>query len=279
VLYRLSIDASSKANALALIAAAFNRGDQAMAAIAAVQMQFPNPPLSARTPEPPEEVKRRAAELSRSDLLKFWDPAKHPRADVPPNPGWFAPLDGASEAVSVTPAAMSGNPWDKSPLIGGGGGGGGGIPRLPAPEQPSAERPPVAPELPLGVPSSETQPILPFSEGLPPQLAPYVPGGKTSGILYSPEGPPVSLQSGYDGPSADMPAGSPGFDYRTTAHVEAQAAALMRQQGISDATLSINNPEICERCTRLLDRMLPIGATLNIILPDGTVKIFKGLSP
>ncbi|HEV7998098.1 MAG TPA: hypothetical protein VGP52_17775 [Stellaceae bacterium] len=24
-----------------------------------------------------------------------WDPAEHPRAGVPPNPGWFAPTDGA----------------------------------------------------------------------------------------------------------------------------------------------------------------------------------------
>lgn len=54
-----------------------------------------------------------------------------------------------------------------------------------------------------------------------------------------------------------MPPGSPGFDYRIMAHVEAQAAALMRQQGISEASLYINNPEICERCTRLLERLLP----------------------
>jgi hypothetical protein len=40
--YRLPIDVARKANALALIAAALNRGDLAMAAIAAVQMEFPD---------------------------------------------------------------------------------------------------------------------------------------------------------------------------------------------------------------------------------------------
>ena len=46
--YRLPIDIASKAGALALIAAALNRGDLAMTAIAAVQMQFPDPPPLAK---------------------------------------------------------------------------------------------------------------------------------------------------------------------------------------------------------------------------------------
>jgi hypothetical protein len=37
--YRLPVDITSKANALALVAAAFNRGDRAMAAIACARMQ------------------------------------------------------------------------------------------------------------------------------------------------------------------------------------------------------------------------------------------------
>ncbi len=44
--YGLPVDVAAKANALALIAAAFNRGDLAMTAIATVQMQFPDPPLT-----------------------------------------------------------------------------------------------------------------------------------------------------------------------------------------------------------------------------------------
>lgn len=46
--YRLPVDIAAKANALSLIAHALNRGDVAMAAIAAVQMQFPDPPSLAK---------------------------------------------------------------------------------------------------------------------------------------------------------------------------------------------------------------------------------------
>jgi hypothetical protein len=92
-LYRLPIDAARKANALALIATAFNRGDLAIAAIATVQMQFPDPPPLAKGVESQEELARRAAELHRSGLLKFWDPAKHPRTGTPPNRAWFALVD------------------------------------------------------------------------------------------------------------------------------------------------------------------------------------------
>jgi hypothetical protein len=118
--YRIPIDIASKAGGLALIAAALNRGDLAMAAIAAVQMQLPDPPSLAKGPENPGDIARRAQELVRSGLLKFWDPTKHPRAGVPPNPGWFAPTVGDSEPVS--PTAVPPDPgWvtpvnnDKSP--------------------------------------------------------------------------------------------------------------------------------------------------------------------
>ena len=45
-LYRVPIDVTPKLAGMSLAAAAFNRGDTAMAAIAAVQMQFPDPPLA-----------------------------------------------------------------------------------------------------------------------------------------------------------------------------------------------------------------------------------------
>jgi hypothetical protein len=69
--YRLPIDLASKVGGLALIAAALNRGDLAMAAIAAVQMQFPEPPPLEQGSEKPQETVRRAQELVRSGLLKF----------------------------------------------------------------------------------------------------------------------------------------------------------------------------------------------------------------
>ncbi len=90
--YRLPIDITAKANALALIAHALNRGDIAMVAIATVQMQLPDPPPLLKGIETDQEIAHRAAELHRSGLLKFWDPAKHPRTGTPPNPGWFAPV-------------------------------------------------------------------------------------------------------------------------------------------------------------------------------------------
>jgi hypothetical protein len=92
VRYQLPIDIATKANALALIASAFNRNDLAMAAIATVQMQFPDPPPLTKSAESADEITRRAVALFRSPLLKAdpdWD-AKHPRTGAPPNPGWFA---------------------------------------------------------------------------------------------------------------------------------------------------------------------------------------------
>ena len=91
--YRLPVDVTAKAGAMALIANALNRGDFAMAAIATVQMEFPDPPPLVKGAEPIDEIMRRAAELYRSGLLKAdWDPTKHPRIGVPPNRGWFAPV-------------------------------------------------------------------------------------------------------------------------------------------------------------------------------------------
>jgi hypothetical protein len=103
--YRLPIDIAAKTRALTLIADAFNRGDLAMAAIATVQMQFPDPPPLAKRAESAEEVMRRAAELFHSRLLKAdpdWD-ARHPRTGAPPNPGWFAPVPKEMDAPDAQP--------------------------------------------------------------------------------------------------------------------------------------------------------------------------------
>jgi hypothetical protein len=168
--YRLPIDVSAKVGALALIASALNRGDLAMAAIATVQMQFPDPPVLAKGIDTAEEFLRRAIELHRSHLLKiYWDPAKHPRAGTPPNPGWFAQLTAEPETANVVPAAMIGNRWDK-PVIFDGGTAGGGIPRFSPPEP--APRPPLPPEPvapPESVPQARRFPKLP---PLPPPPGP-----------------------------------------------------------------------------------------------------------
>ena len=181
--YRLPVDIAAKANALSLIAHALNRGDLAMAAIAAVQMQIPDPPpRRAKGQEKPEDIVRRARELERSSLLKFWDPALHPRAEVPPNPAWFAPRAGDAESVSVAPVSMHDLPEDKKlDLLDGAGGGGEPISN-PDESGPELQHEPLRLPPPGGLPkrpSTGSQPTLPFPSGLPPQLAPFT-GGKTS---------------------------------------------------------------------------------------------------
>ena len=281
--YRLPVDISTKAGALSLIASALNRGDLAMAAIAAVQMRFPDPPPLTKRAESPHEINRRAAELFRSGLLKFWDPAKHPRTGAPPNPGWFAPVGDEPNGPPIVPVAMPGKPWDKPVIVEGGGGGGvprgtlelpfpSGLPRVRWPWQSSPETPSPAPK-PWAEP--EQPPTFPFMEEQPPQLAPFT-GGKTSGIFRAGD-VTIELQSGYDGPAQDIADGSPGFNLITKGHVEGHAAAVMQQQGISEGTLEINNPKICSSCESLLPSMLPPGAILNVILPDGTIVQFKGV--
>lgn len=77
-LFGLPINIAAKANALALIANAFNSGDFAIAAIATVQMRIPAPPSPAEAWASPDEIVRRERELARSGLLKFWGSRKAP---------------------------------------------------------------------------------------------------------------------------------------------------------------------------------------------------------
>lgn len=79
-----------------------------------------------------------------------------------------------------------------------------------------------------------------------------------------------------NGPASTMPKGTPGFDIITRTHVEGHAAAFMQQEAITNGTLYINNPTVCESCTRLLPRMLDEGSRLNVVLPDGSVILFAG---
>lgn len=82
----------NKREGFAAIAKALECGDVALAQIAAVLLQFPDPPMLAKAEG--LDPAALAAELFRSGLLKGdWDPDKHPRTGTPPNPGWFAPKD------------------------------------------------------------------------------------------------------------------------------------------------------------------------------------------
>jgi len=111
-----------------------------------------------------------------------------------------------------------------------------------------------------------------------PSLPTFTPGGKTSGVLRTPTGD-VPLQSGWQGPASSIPRGTSGFDIVTRTHVEGHAAAVMRQQGLTEATVHINNPQICTSCSKLLPRMLPPGSRLTVVLPDGTSVTFTGVAP
>ena len=117
-------------------------------------------------------------------------------------------------------------------------------------------------------------------EGMLARLPIYTRGGKTSGILVS-GGDETSLSSGYGGPTASIPRGTPGFNLITRGHVEGQAAAIMRQQGLQEATLYINNPSGpcpgAQGCDYLLPRMLPEGSQLRVVAPGGFNQTYFGL--
>jgi hypothetical protein len=109
-----------------------------------------------------------------------------------------------------------------------------------------------------------------------PNLPVFKGNGPTSGVLRSGGRDDVELVSGAGGPASTMPVRGSGFDILNRTHVEGHAAATMRDMGISEATLYINNPTICSRCVLGLPNMLPAGARLDIVLPSGTTKSFFG---
>jgi hypothetical protein len=91
---------------LATVAAALNANDQALARIAAVHL---------RIPDLPGKAARDAMEVA-DVLIKSadWNPALHPRAGTPPNPGWFAPTDGAGSESFSTRTAQNDDPTHRS---------------------------------------------------------------------------------------------------------------------------------------------------------------------
>jgi hypothetical protein len=91
---------------LATVASALNANDQGLARIAAVHL---------RIPDLPDKAARDAMEAA-DILIKLadWNPALHPRAGTPPNPGWFAPTDGASSESFSTRTAQNDDPTHRS---------------------------------------------------------------------------------------------------------------------------------------------------------------------
>lgn len=98
--------------------------------------------------------------------------------------------------------------------------------------------------------------------------------GKASGILSHGDEEQF-LQSGWSGPSEDIPRGTNGFDIVTRTHVEGHAAAVMRTEGLSYAELEINAIP-CPVCAGYLPAMLPENGVLVIYGPGGYVGVFVG---
>src|SRR5580700_1805860 len=85
VCYGVPIDVVAKSGGLSTIARALNQGNFALAKIAAVQLQFPDPPRLTKGAPSLEDVAELAAELYWSGLLKGdWDPEQHPRTGTKP---------------------------------------------------------------------------------------------------------------------------------------------------------------------------------------------------
>ena len=86
------------------MARALERNDLALAQIAALLLQFPDPP-SLTKDSSAQGAAAIARQLMECGLLKTdWDSASHPRTGEPPNPGWFAPKDDGGVQVAENDA-------------------------------------------------------------------------------------------------------------------------------------------------------------------------------
>jgi hypothetical protein len=101
------------------------------------------------------------------------------------------------------------------------------------------------------------------------------PRDKTAGILVAGEHE-VELLSGYEGPTKALQMPAPGFNNVVKAHVEAHAAAFMKQNALTVGRIYINNEEICTECQKYLHIMLSPGTKLEVVLRDGQIETFIG---
>ncbi len=101
--YRKKLNVDRLMPGLATVAAALNANDQALARIAAVHLRIPD--LPDQTARDTLEAADVLIKYARDEGGGDWNAALHPRAGTPPNPGWFAPTDGAgSESFSTRTA-------------------------------------------------------------------------------------------------------------------------------------------------------------------------------
>jgi hypothetical protein len=83
---------------LATVARALNAGDPCLARITAVHLNLPD--LPNRAAREAMEAEDSLIKYARDGGSAEWNPALHPRAGTPPNPGWFAPTAGESHESS-----------------------------------------------------------------------------------------------------------------------------------------------------------------------------------
>lgn len=108
--YGLPVDFAAKLAGLGVVAAALDRGEIALAKIAALQLRLPDPPPLAKGPLGADALARLASDLQASGVLaKDFDPDKHPRwpgGGPDSQGGRFAPAGagGAPEAAAPTAA-------------------------------------------------------------------------------------------------------------------------------------------------------------------------------
>jgi hypothetical protein len=111
--YRTKLTADRLMPGLATVAAALNANDQGLARIAAVHLRIPDlPDQAARDDMEAEDILIKSVD---------WNPALHPRAGTPPNPGWFAPTEGSGGETYSTRTAQNDDPTrrtDASPTPG-----------------------------------------------------------------------------------------------------------------------------------------------------------------
>ncbi|WP_103349684.1 DddA-like double-stranded DNA deaminase toxin [Amycolatopsis sp. CA-128772] len=108
-------------------------------------------------------------------------------------------------------------------------------------------------------------------------------GQKTHGVWTAPGKGAAALASG-KGSYADrvnevlQEAGCPRLPVTASRDVELQIAAEMRDTGITDATVAINNQPCTgpTSCDGLLSVVLPPGSTLTVYGTDGFKKVYKG---
>jgi SCP1.201-like deaminase len=113
----------------------------------------------------------------------------------------------------------------------------------------------------------------------PAARLPAYTGGKTQGVLDLGTRE-LSLISGRTGYAQGIPTGTPGFNAYFRTHVEGHAVAYMRQNGIREATVYINQTAPCAgTCMRMIPRALPDGYVLRVVGSDGRIFVFRGVAP